>query len=219
MAQEIVMQAQLREETGKNEMRRLRKSGLVPGIIFGRSGETAQVSFEPRELDKVIHSEAGFNTIFTIDVEGLKEDNKRQVLIKEYQLDPVTHNFIHVSFYRVRADREIEVNIPIVTEGEPVGVKDQGGSLDIVMRDIQVRCLPGDIPESIHVNVTGLHIGDQVRVSELTIPDKVELLEDTDAVVLHCVPPRKVAVVEEIEEEEEAAEEEAAEAGEEETEE
>jgi large subunit ribosomal protein L25 len=208
MSEKYVMQAWLREETGKNAMRRLRKKGLLPGIIFGRSGETTPVNFNPKDLEKIIHSETGFNTIFTMDVEGLTKDNLRQVLIKEYQVDPVTHNFIHVSFYRVRMDRKVEISVPIIADGIPIGVKDQGGTLDHTMREIEIRCLPGDIPDAIHINVGQMKIGDHVRVSELSIPGGVQVMEDPDNVVLHVVPPRKVVEAvpaEEVAEGEEAA--------------
>ncbi len=221
MAKQITVLARLREETGKNAMRRLRRRGLLPGVIFGRSGITTMVSLDPRELEKVIYSETGFNTLFDIDVEGQKDDGKTRVLIKHYQLDPVTHSFLHVSFYRIHMDREVEVRIPITAEGVATGVKDQGGTLDYVMRDILIRCLPGDIPDATHVEVTDMEIGDYVRVSELDIPEGVEVLEEADAVVLHLAPPRKVveevaveevaAEVEEGEEAEEAAEEKPAE--------
>jgi large subunit ribosomal protein L25 len=192
MSDKFVMQAWLREETGKNAMRRLRKKGFVPGIIFGRSGETTMVNFNPKDLEKVIHSETGFNTIFTMDVDGLTKDNLRQVLIKDYQVDPVTHTFIHVSFYRVRMDRKVEISVPIIADGTPVGVKEQGGTLDHTMREIEIRCLPGDIPDSIRIDVDQMKIGDHVRVSELQIPEGVEIMEDPDNVVLHVMPPRKV---------------------------
>lgn len=221
MAKRITVLARLREETGKNAMRRLRRHGLLPGVIFGRSGITTMVSLDPRELDKVIHSETGFNTLFDIDVEGQKDDGKTRVLIKQYQLDPVTHSFLHVSFYRIHMDRVVEVRTPIAVDGVAPGVKDQGGTLDHVMRDILIRCLPGDIPEAIRVEVSDMEIGDHVRVSDLDIPENVEILEEADAVVLHLAPPRKevepvvaeevAAEVEGAEEAEEAAEEKPAE--------
>ncbi|HUX07023.1 MAG TPA: 50S ribosomal protein L25 [Acidobacteriota bacterium] len=204
MAEKITMNAQLREETGKNKMRRLRSSGLLPGIIFGRSGETTPVSFTDKELEKIIHSESGFNTIFTLDIEG--ETQKPLVMIKEYQLDPVTHNFLHVSFYRVHADRLVEVNVAITTRGVAPGVKDEGGTLDFVMREVKVECLPGDIPESFVVDISKMIIGEHVRVEDLDIPEKVKVLEEPEAVVLHLAPPRKVEEVVEAEEAEEAAE-------------
>ena len=211
MAKRITVLARLREETGKNAMRRLRRQGLLPGVIFGRSGITTMVSLNPRELDKVLHSETGFNTIFDIDVEGQKDDGEIRVLIKHYQLEPVTHSFLHVSFYRIHMDRELEVRIPVAADGLAIGVKDQGGTLDYVMRDVLIRCLPGDIPDATRVEVSDMEIGDYVRVSDLDIPEGVEILEEADAVVLHLAPPRKVveeeeAEVEEAEEAEEAEE-------------
>ena len=209
MAKEILMQARFREESGKNAMRRLRRTGDVPGVIFGRSGETTPITFSARDLETIIHSDTGFNTIFTLDVDGLKKDNKRKVLIKDYQLDPVTHNFLHVSFYRIHMDRVLEVRIAVIPEGEAPGVKEQGGTMDHIMRDIHVKCLPSDIPDAVHVDVSKLRIGDIIRISDLEVPDTVEILEDPDGVVVHVVPPRKVVV--EVEEEVEvAAEEEAA---------
>ena len=216
MAKQIVMQARLREETGKNEMKRLRSKGDLPGIIYGRSGETVQVAFPTRALEDIVHSETGFNTIFGIDVDGTKQKEPTMVMIKEYQLDPVTHDFLHVSFYRVHMDRLYEVNVGINTVGVAPGVKEQGGTLDIILREIRIECLPGDIPEAIDVDVTGLHIGDNVRVSDLAVSDAIKVLEDADSVVLNVAAPRKVEEVLPEEEELEAAEGEEAEAGEEE---
>jgi large subunit ribosomal protein L25 len=192
MAEKITMKALLREETGKNNMRRLRRNGLLPGIIFGRS-ETTQVSFTPKELERVIYSEHGFNTIFTLDVDGAKQ--KPQVMIKDYQVDPVTHDFLHVSFYRVHMDRAIEVNIPINATGVAPGVKDQGGTLDFVMREIKIECLPGDIPDAITIDVSNMMIGDHVRVADLAIPEKIKVLDDSDSVVLLLAAPRKIEEV------------------------
>lgn len=211
MAEKITLAARLREETGKNAMRRLRMNDQIPGVIFGRSGITHSISLESRELEKVIHSETGLNTVFTVDVEGLKKDNNPHVIIKDYQLDPVTHDFLHVSLYRIHMDRLVEVRIPVVAEGVARGVKDQGGTLDHVMREVLVECLPGDIPDAIHVDVSSMEIGDHVRISELGVPKDVKILGDTEAVVLHLSPPRKVEVVAEVEEEEVAEEAEEAE--------
>jgi len=216
MAEQLIMKARLREETGKNEMRRLRKRGLLPGIIFGRSGETFPISFETSELEKILHTDSGFNTIFGIDVDGLEMKTPTRVLIKEYQLDPVTHNFLHVSFYRIHMDRLVEVNVPILTEGVAPGVKDHGGTIDYIMREVLVECFPGDIPESIVIDISTMQIGEHVRIGELKVPDGVKLLDDPESVVIHLVPPRKVEeeVVEAEEVElaagEEAVEEEAA---------
>lgn len=205
MAQTFTLNATHRSESGKNAMRRLRKAGNVPGIVFGRSGETTPVSFNPKELLKILHSDSGFNTIFTLNVEGADKPLSPMVIVKEYQLEPVTHNFLHVSFYRVRMDRLMEVEIPIQVVGISPGVKNEGGTLDLVMREIEVRCLPADIPEHITVDISNLHMNDTVRVKDLDIPEKVEVLEEEEGVVLHISPPKKVVEVVETEGEGEAA--------------
>ena len=196
MAKQIVMKARLREETGKNEMKRLRSKGDLPGIIYGRSGETVQVAFTTRALENIIHSDTGFNTIFGIEIDGLKQEEPTPVMIKEYQLDPVTHDFLHVSFYRVHMDRLYEVSVAVNPVGVAPGVKEQGGTLDIILREIRIECLPGDIPESIDVDLSSLRIGDQVRVSDLAVSDTIKVLEDHEAVVLHVIAPRKAEELE-----------------------
>lgn len=204
MAKNLALNATLRTESGKNAMRRLRKSGFIPGIVFGRSGETTPVSFEPGDLEKIIHSESGFNTLFTINVDGAPKDSANpMVIIKEYQVEPVTHDFLHVSFYRIHMDRLVEVNIPIVARGEAPGVKMYGGVLDMTMREVTVECYPADIPENIEVDISTFEINDAVRVGELTVDEKVKILAEDDAVVLQINPPRKIeepVVEEELEE-------------------
>lgn len=193
MAREnITLTAQAREETGKNAMRRLRRAGLIPGIVFGRSGDTVQVKFDPKELDKVVHSESGFNTIFIIDVDSDNGENKPNVIVKDYQLDPVTHKFLHVSFFRIHMDRVMEFRVPLVADGQAPGVKDQGGVLEIVNREIDVECLPADIPDAFHVDISEMEIHDVVRLKDLTIAENVSLLLDPEAIALHIVLPKKI---------------------------
>lgn len=207
MAQNLVLNATFRTDSGKNAMRRLRKAGSVPGIVFGRSGETQPVSFNPKELLKILHSDSGFNTIFTINIEGADKPLSPMVIVKEYQLEPVTHSFLHVSFYRVRMDRLMEVDIPLQVVGVSPGIKNEGGILDLVMREIAVRCLPADIPEHVTVDISSLHMNDTIRVKDLPIPEKVEVLEEQDAVVLHISAPKKVVEEVPVEGEAEAGEE------------
>ena len=215
MAVKIELKTSYREETGKNAMRRLRKTGQIPGIVFGRSGETTPVQFPTRDLEKILYSESGFNTIFKLSVGGSKKEEFPMVIVKEYQVDPVTHNFLHVSFYRVHLDRVIEVNVPVHTIGTSIGVKNEGGNLDMVMREIHVNTLPANIPESIEIDITDLNINDSIRIKDITFPEGVEVDLDPEAVVLAINPPR--IVKEEGEDEEgEEGEEEATEAAEEE---
>jgi large subunit ribosomal protein L25 len=203
MAKKHELNAELREERGKNAMRRIRKAGLAPGIIFGRSGETTPVTFSPGDLEKIIHSESGFNTLFNVKIKGEKANP--MVIIKEYQLEPVSHDFLHVSFYRIHMDRLVEVDIPIHAHGVAHGVKNQGGMLDQILRELHVECLPGDIPEAFSIDVTPLHLHDSVHIRDLEIPEGVKVLDEMDAVILQVIPPKRV-VVEEVEEELEEAE-------------
>lgn len=188
-----ILKAELREESGKNAMRRLRKGGYAPGIVFGRSGETTPVKFRPRDLEKLLHSRSGFNTLFTIEVDGAKEANP-MVIVKDYQVEPVSHEFLHVSFYRVHMDRLMEVEIPIHTVGIAPGVKDQGGILELIMRDLTVECLPADILESITLDISKMLIGDAVRVGDLELGDKIRILAEDEQTLLQVIPPRKVVV-------------------------
>lgn len=192
-----LLKVEPREETGKNAMRRLRKSGLTPGIVFGRSGETTPVKFQARELEKLLHSRTGFNTLFTIEVDGSK-DEAPMVIVKDYQVEPVSHEFLHVSFYRVHMDRLMEVEIPIHTTGTAPGVKDQGGILELVLRELTVECLPADIPESFTIDISWMHIGDAVRVSDLgdEFGDKIKALVEEEQTIVQLIPPRKLALPE-----------------------
>ena len=190
-----LLKAKLREEKGKNQMRRLRKAGSTPGIVFGRSGETIPVSFSMRDLEKIIYSPAGFNAIFDMEIDGEETHKKPMVLMKEYQLEPVTHQFLHVSFYRVHEDRLIQVAVPINVIGTSVGVKDQGGRLDVVRREVDVECFPGDIPESIDFDISAFEINDTCRVSDLVVDEKVKIIGEVDDVVLQVLPPKRVEEV------------------------
>jgi large subunit ribosomal protein L25 len=213
MAKKHELSAEPREERGKNAMRRIRKAGMIPGIIFGRSGETTPITFSPRDLEHIIHSESGFNTLFTVKIKG--EKASPMVIIKDYQVEPVSHDFLHVSFYRIHMDRLVEVDIPIYTRGLAYGVKNEGGILDQTLRELHVECFPGDIPESFTIDVSPLHLHDGVHVNDLDIPEGVKVLDEMESVILQVTPPKRV-VVEEVEEELEEVE--AAEEGEEEAE-
>src|SRR5215510_14684338 len=156
MAAEIVVSAQGRSSRGKNEDRRLRAKGLVPAVVYGGKSDSIAVSVDPKTLLKVLRSEAGRNTILSLD---LGEAGKTSAILKSWQVDPVDERFIHADFYRIAMDVAIRVKIPIVTRGEARGVKVDAGILEIILREVEVECLPGDIPERLEVDVTdlGLH--------------------------------------------------------------
>jgi len=193
---DLVVQAENRTEFGKNVSRRLRAQGLIPAVVYGGDFGTVHVSVDPAEIVRILSSESGRNTIFKLEV----GDQLAEVLIRDLQIDPVKGTLVHADFQTVAMDviREFQVRVEI--QGTAVGVRTDEGILEVVMRDIDVECLPRDVPDSIAVDVTELEIGDAVRVSDLTVDSKTSVLSDSELVVVHVVPPR-VEVEEEVEEE------------------
>jgi large subunit ribosomal protein L25 len=184
MAAEILVSTKSRGERGKNAARRLRASGLIPAVVYGGKGDSIAVSVDPKTLLKVLRSEAGRNTILSLD---LGDGGKTSAILKNWQVDPINEKFIHADFYRIAMDVAIKVKVPILTKGESRGVKVDQGILEIITREVEVECLPGDIPERIEVDVTDLGIHDAIRVSDLKISDKVKILDEADQIVLHVV--------------------------------
>src|ERR1041385_60929 len=148
---EIVVSAKSRTNRGKNAARRLRRSGLVPAVIYGGKGDNLTVSVDPKALHKVLRSEAGRNAILKLDIAGHGAAN---AILKSWQVDPIKETFLHADFYRIAMDVAIRVTVPIHTVGEARGVKVDAGILELILRAIQVDCLPGDIPEPMDVVVT-----------------------------------------------------------------
>jgi large subunit ribosomal protein L25 len=177
-----------RDGRGKNEARRLRASGRIPAVLYGtEKGKAVEISVDPKALLRILHSESGVNTL--IGLEGLAEAGRdTRVLVKEYQLDPIDHELLHADFYQVAMDRTITVTVPIVLKGEAKGVKQQGGIVDFVNREIEIEVLPGDIPESITVDVSELMLHEGVRVRDLrTEGDKWKPISDDDMMIVHVV--------------------------------
>src|SRR5262245_41640237 len=183
---EIVVAADSRNSTGKNENRRLRALGKIPGVLYGTKQETIPVAVSPKEITAILRSASGENTLFDLELGG----SRRKVILKEFQLEPVQNRLLHADFYEVAFDKPIEVKVHIEVHGTPVGVKTQGGVLDFVTRELEVLCLPTDIPERILVDVTPLEIGKHLRVSDIALPEKVKVLTGADVVVVHVVAPR-----------------------------
>ena len=181
---EIVVSAQSRADRGKNAARRLRAKGMIPAVVYGGKGDAQAVSVDPKTLLKVIRSEAGRNTILNLD---FGDGGKTSAILKTWQVDPVKESFIHADFYRIAMDVAIRVKIPILARGEARGVKVDAGILEIIMREVEVECLPGDIPERIEVDVTDLGIHGAIRVSDLHPDPKVKILNDADQIIVHVV--------------------------------
>lgn len=179
--EQITVQSSLRELTGKGPNRRLRVSGKVPAVLYGHKSQNMALTVDPKDIFRILHSQTGENTIFLLAVPGKETVN---CLIKEYQLEPVSHNLLHADFYEVAMDEALEVDVPVETTGEPYGVKTEGGLLDLVHRELRVECLPADIPKHILIEVSEMKIGDMVRVRDLKVSDKIKILDDPETVVV-----------------------------------
>ena len=189
---EFVMPAESRSETGKNVNRRLRRRGLIPGVVYGMGKDAVAVAVSPLELGAILKSAAGENTLFDLDLGG----TRRKVILKEFQREPLRGHLLHADFYEVALDKLLEVKVHVELAGVPVGVKLQGGLVDFVTRELELECLPADIPEKILVDIAHLELGKHLRVSDLKLGDKVKVLTEADIVIAHVVLPRAEVVAE-----------------------
>jgi large subunit ribosomal protein L25 len=178
------LEATTRETRGKNEARRLRAAGRIPAVLYGGAGGAEAISVDPKVLSRILHSGTGVNTIIGLDLAG---KGTTQVLVKEFLLDPIKHHLLHADFYRVQMDKAITVTVSIVLKGEPKGVKIQGGTVDFPHREVEVECLPGDIPESLPVDISELMIGQGVRLKDLAQGAKWTPVSDPDTLIVHVV--------------------------------
>jgi large subunit ribosomal protein L25 len=197
----MVVEAEPRSSFGKGPNRRLRASGKVPAILYGAAKEPVALAVDPKQIVKIIRSHGGINTIFELSIEGAK--GAENVMITDYQIEPVAHDLLHADLLRVAMDKAMELDVSVELTGTAVGVKTGGGMLDFVTRTVEVSCLPKDIPETIAVDVSALDIGDYIRVSDLEVPEGVTVISEGNVVIAHVLAPKA-------EEEEEPTEEEAA---------
>ena len=185
---DATLAAVTREERGKNEARRLRRAGQLPAVLYGgKSSAGVAIKMDPKELLEILHSESGVNTLIALSVDG---GAASQVLVKEFQLDPVSNELLHVDFYRPPLDKVITVTVPVTLAGEAAGVKQQGGLVDFVQRDVQVECLPTEIPEHLEVDVSPLMIGQGVRLRDLLEGVVWKPVSDPDTLLVHVVAPK-----------------------------
>ena len=184
---DTTLQAEKREGRGKNEARRLRAQGRIPAVVYGAAKNTAvEIAVDPKVLLRILHSESGVNTLIGLDLEG----NSTRVLVKEYQLDPIDHKLLHADFYQVAMDKTLTLTVPIVLKGEARGVKQQGGIVDFVNREIEVECLPADIPEHVDIDISELMLHQGVRVRDLPKTDKWAPTSDAEMMIVHVVAPK-----------------------------
>ena len=177
---EITVRAIRREGRGKNDAGRLRRQGLVPLTIYGGEGEPVAAAAPLAELAAILRSDTGHNTIFTLDVEGV---GASEVLFHDRQIDPVRGRLVHADLRRLVAGQKIEITVPLHLTGDPVGVREQGGVLEQVTRDLEIRVSPRDIPDAINVDVSGLGVHDVLHVSDIPADERIELLDAPETVI------------------------------------
>ena len=184
------LEATRRSQFGKNEAGRLRRAGRIPAVLYGgASREGEPISVDPHALTAILHSKSGENTLIALALDGAGET---RVLVKDYQQHPVGRNLLHADFYRVAMDKALRVTVPIQITGEAKGVKAQGGIVDFVHREIEIECLPADIPEQVAVDITELMLHDGVRVRDLAKAggDKWKAVSDADMLIVHVIAPK-----------------------------
>ena len=188
---DATLEAVKREGRGKNEANRLRAGGKIPAVFYGpgkggKAPEGVAVAVDPKAVLRILHSDSGANTLINLKVDGLEA----RVMVREYQLDPVTHHLLHADFYQLAMDKAIVVTVPIVVKGEAKGVKQQSGMLDFVTREIEVECLPTDIPENITIDVSELMLHESIRVRDLPGDPKWKAVSEGDTMLVHFVLPK-----------------------------
>ena len=177
---DITVRAKVRDGRGKNDARRARRAGMVPVNVYGGDGEAVAAMAPLSELAAILRSESGRNTIFTLDIEGVGSSD---VMFHERQVDPIRGRLIHADFTRLVKGQKIEVTVPLHLVGEPIGVRDEEGHLEQVIREIEIRCQPRDIPDAINVDVSNLHVHDVLHVSDIPPIEGVEILETPENVI------------------------------------
>jgi large subunit ribosomal protein L25 len=183
----IVVKTEKRQGLGTNAARRLRAQGFVPAVLYGESMETLPLVLSKKDIVQILRLESGENTIFKVAVDADAYD----AMIKELQIDPATDKLLHVDLIRIAMDKPIRVTIPVVHHGEPFGVKTEGGFIDFVTREVEVECLPRDIPESLSIDIAELHIQQSFKVEAMAVPAGVKVLTDPGTVLVLVSLPHK----------------------------
>jgi large subunit ribosomal protein L25 len=177
------LEAQPRTPGTKNDARRVRRQGKVPAVVYGAGKQALPVSVDPRQVSRILHSQTGHNTVFDLTVDG----DRTKAMIVDWQYEPIKGALLHIDLKRIAMDQKLKVNVPIELVGEAAGVKQEGGILEQILREVEVECLPGDIPNAIELNVSELTFGMVLRVSDLPKTDKVKFLTDPEQPVAHVI--------------------------------
>ena len=200
MAQQLKLTATTRKETGKEVAKKLRKGGMLPAVVYGHKTEPIPLTLELKQLLSLLGGGKSETKLINLSVEGNGGPSEKTVMIKELQIDPITRHYLHVDFFEVSMDEEVTLSIPIVLTGDSVGVE-MGGVLQQVRRELEIKCLPSQIPDSISVDVSALNIGDSIHLKDMSLPSGIKVLEDEDLTIVTILAPtvEKEPVAEEVE--------------------
>jgi large subunit ribosomal protein L25 len=178
-----ILEAQPRTPGTKNDARRVRRDGRIPAVVYGAGKPAVPVAVDPRQVSRILHSETGYNSVFDLAVDG----ERSKAMIVDWQYEPIKGSLLHIDLKRIAMDQKLRVNVPIELVGEPTGVKQQGGILEQITREVEVECLPGDIPNAVELKVADLVFGIVLRVSDLPKSDRIRFVTDPDQPVAHII--------------------------------
>src|SRR5271166_2432939 len=182
------VEAKPRQGGGKNDARRLRKTGMIPAVVYGAGQNSTAIAVDPKQMNRILHSESGHNSIFDLTLDG----QSAKVMIVDWQYEPIKGALLHVDLKRIAMDKVLRVSVPIVLKGEAPGVKQQGGIMEQILREVEIECLPADIPSHIDVDVSQLMFGQVIRVSDLPHDGKVKFVTDENQSIAHVVAVKEV---------------------------
>ena len=182
------VEAKPRQGGGKNDARRLRQTGMIPAVVYRAGQESLAIAVDPKQMKRILHSESGHNSIFDLSLDG----QSAKVMIVDWQYEPIKGALLHVDLKRIAMDKVLRVSVPILLKGEAPGVKQQGGILEQILREVEIECLPADIPSHIDADVSQLMFGQVIRVSDLPQGGKVKFLTDAGQSVAHVVAVKEV---------------------------
>jgi large subunit ribosomal protein L25 len=184
LIKDITVEASRRDSRGKNEARRLRRQGRIPAVLYGGGKDSVPVALNARQISQILHSVTGHNTIFQV---ALDDGAREAAMLVDWQVDPVRGDLLHTDLQRIDLTRKLTVKVPVVTQGDAKGVKTQGGLLELVTREVEVECLPGDIPDHIVIDVTNLGLGEAIRVKDVSENDRYRLVSDPEKILAHVI--------------------------------
>jgi large subunit ribosomal protein L25 len=199
--EQVILAAELREDTGKSFNKKLRRQGMVPAVVYKAKKPSTNIQVKVSDFSKALKTSAGENVVIKLDIKSDSKKDERTVIIKEIQHEPLKGDVLHIDFNQISLTEVMKFNVPVIAKGEAVGVKVDEGVLSHVVRELEVECLPTDIPESFEVDVTEMKIGDAIKASDIKIPEGIKLLTDPEAVLVTVEPPIKEVVAEVVPEE------------------